>query len=43
MRTVRQARSRDCGRLQVARLDLIHLGSDAEDEEYVPRGPVSYY
>jgi hypothetical protein len=31
------------GRSDCARGNLIHLGSDAEDEEYVPRGTVSYY
>jgi predicted phage terminase large subunit-like protein len=31
------------GLIRLRQGNLIHLGSDAEDEEYVPRGPASYY
>jgi predicted phage terminase large subunit-like protein len=31
------------GLIRLRQGNLIHLGSDAEDEVYVPRGPAAYY
>jgi hypothetical protein len=29
--------------MRLRHANLIHLGSDVEDDEYVPRGPAAYY